>query len=216
MVRETGSTEWYGCSKETARCFGLVLDSTPSYLYEQKWTPPCCLSNLRKTARHVFSVLDEAGVRYWLEAGSLLGAMRSGDILPWDYDVDVGFVREDITRCRWLKKSQSKPVVDRKGFLWEKGTDGNLFKVSYSASNKIHVNLFPFYSKNGTMVKDSWFTSHKNMEFAESFLHPMSSIDFVGRSVPSPNNIRDFLEFKYGKGCIENPEYPDARKIKFP
>lgn len=35
-------------------------------------------------------MLDDAGVRYWLEAGSLLGAMRSGDVLPWDHDVDIG------------------------------------------------------------------------------------------------------------------------------
>ncbi|KAF7267291.1 hypothetical protein GWI33_019480 [Rhynchophorus ferrugineus] len=216
VIKENGMNEWYGCSKDTPRCFGTVLDSIPSYLYEKKWTPPCCISNLRKTARHVFSMLDEAGVRYWLEAGSLLGAMRSGDILPWDHNVDIGFVREDINRCRWLKKAQTKPIVDKKGFLWEKGTEGNLFRVFYSKINRINVNLFPFYSKNGTMAKDAWFTSHRNMEFPESFLHPMSSIDFVGRSVPSPNNIRDFLELKYGKGCIENPEYPDPNKIKFP
>jgi len=36
----------------------------------------------------------------------------------------------------------------------------------------------------------------------------MSSIEFAGRQVPSPNNIRDFLELKYYKGVIENPELP--------
>nr|CAH7742259.1 unnamed protein product [Callosobruchus chinensis] len=216
VVRETGLTEWYGCTKETPRCFGTVLDNMPSYLYEKKWTPPCCLSNLRKTARYIFNVLDEAGIRYWLEAGSLLGAMRSGDILPWDHDVDVGFVREDLARCHWLKKAKDRSVVDNKGFLWEKATGGNYYHVHFSKINKIHVNLFPFYSKNGTMVRDSWFTTHKNMEFPDNFLHPMSSIDFVGRSVPSPNNIRDFLEIKFGRGAIENPEYPDPAKLKFP
>ncbi|KAG5883704.1 hypothetical protein JTB14_007423 [Gonioctena quinquepunctata] len=216
VVRETGVTEWYGCTKETPHCFGTVLESMPSYLYENKWTPPCCLLNLRKTARHTFNMLDEAGIRYWLEAGSLLGAMRSGDILPWDHDVDVGFIRGDLTRCVWLNKAKDRPVTDPEGFLWEKATEGNFYRVYFSRINKIHVNLFPFYSRNGSMVKDSWFTSHRNMEFPENFLHPMSSIDFIGRSVPSPNNIRDFLELKFGKGAIENPEYPDPGKMKFP
>ncbi|CAH1995876.1 unnamed protein product [Acanthoscelides obtectus] len=216
VVKESGITEWYGCTKDTSRCFGTVLENMPSYLYEKKWTPPCCLSNLRKTARYTFGILDESGIRYWLEAGSLLGAMRSGDILPWDHDVDVGFVREDLTRCHWLKQAKDRPVIDNKGFLWEKATEGNYYHVHFSRTNKIHVNLFPFYSKNGTMVRDSWFTSHRNMEFPENFLHPMSSIDFVGRSVPSPNNIRDFLEMKYGSGAIENPEYPDPAKLRFP
>ncbi|CAG9860095.1 unnamed protein product [Phyllotreta striolata] len=216
VVRETGLTEWYGCTKDTSRCFGTILDSMPSYLYEKRWTPPCCLSNLRKTARHVFNMLDQNGVRYWLEAGSLLGAMRNGDILPWDHDVDVGFIREDSSRCEWLKKAKSRSVVDTKGFLWEKATEGNFFRVHFSKVNKIHVNLFPFFSKNGTMARDSWYTTHKNMEFPENFLHPMSSIEFVGRNVPSPNNIRDFLELKFGKGAIEIPEYPDPNKLKFP
>ncbi|XP_044263379.1 fukutin-related protein [Tribolium madens] len=216
VVRETGVTEWYGCTRETSRCFGTIIDLMPSYLYEGRWTPPCCLSNLRKTAKHVFNTLDEAGIRYWLEAGSLLGAMRSGDILPWDHDVDVGFNRDDLLRSPWLKKAKDKPVVDSKGFLWEKATGGNFYRVNYSKTNKMYVNLFPFYSKNGTMVKDSWFTSHKNMEFPENFLHPMSSIEFIGRQVPSPNNIRDFLELKFGKGAIENPEYPNPSRLPFP
>ncbi|XP_072390310.1 ribitol 5-phosphate transferase FKRP [Diabrotica undecimpunctata] len=216
VIRETGITEWYGCTKETERCFGTVIDAMPSYLYERRWTPPCCLANLRKTAKHTFSMLDETGIRYWLEAGSLLGAMRNGEILPWDHNVDVGFIREDLDRCSWLKMARSKSVLDPQGFLWEKATEGNFYRVHFSKTNSIHVNLFPFYSKNGTMTKDSWYTHHKNMEFPEIFLHPMSSIEFVGRSVPSPNNIRDFLELKFGKGAIETPEYPDPSKLKFP
>lgn len=216
VIREDDTVEWYGCKRDTARCFGPVIDLMPSYLYEGKWTPPCCLANLRKTALHVFSILDESGVRYWLESGSLLGAMRSGDILKWDYDVDIGFYRDDIPQCSWLQKAKSKPIVDKKGFVWEKATEGNFFRVVYSKSNRIFVNLFPFYNKNGTMAKDSWFTSHKNMEFPEQFLHPMSSIEFLGRYVPSPNNVRDFLEIKFGKGAIENPQYPQPSVLKFP
>lgn len=216
VILENGATEWYGCSRDTPRCFPPVVDSMPSYLYEGKWTPPCCLTNLRRTAKHVFNCLDDAGVRYWLENGSLLGAMRAGDVLPWDHDVDVGIYRDDVHKSMWLEKAKSKPVIDSKGFVWEKATEGNFFRVHFSKINRIHVNIFPFYLKNGTMVKDAWFTSHKNMEFSDRFLHPMSSIEFLGRHVPCPNNIRDFLEMKYGRGAIEKPRYPDRNKLKYP
>jgi fukutin-related protein len=76
-----------------------------------RWTPPCCLEALRKTARHVFAVLEEAGVRYWLEGGSLLGAMRHSDIIPWDYDVDIGMYEDDIARSVWLMRASTKAVV---------------------------------------------------------------------------------------------------------
>lgn len=43
--------EWYGCSRNTTRCFGTVFNDTPDYLYQGRWTPPCCLRVLRETAR---------------------------------------------------------------------------------------------------------------------------------------------------------------------
>ncbi|KAJ8879733.1 hypothetical protein PR048_020341 [Dryococelus australis] len=217
VVRETGSVEWYGCTRDVPRCFGTVIGDMPQYLLEGKWTPPCCLAGLRRTARHVFDNLEASGVRYWLEGGSLLGAMRSGDILPWDYDVDVGIYRDDIPHCSWLVRAQVQSVVDDEGFVWEKATEGDFYRVQYSRANHLHVDLFPFYERNGTMTKDTWFPTHKqDREFPEHFLRPLASIEFVGRLVPTPNNIRDFLEFKFGRGAIENPEYPDPNKLKFP
>ncbi|KAL3288858.1 hypothetical protein HHI36_003305 [Cryptolaemus montrouzieri] len=213
LVMREGRTEWYGCNRETPKCFEEVLDSTPSYLYENKWTPPCCLANLRKTAKYVLDILDQFGIRYWLEAGSLLGAVRSGDILPWDHNVDIGFINDDSNRCKWLQIAQNRSIVDDKGFFWEKVKTGNLFRVYFSKYNKIFINLFPFFRKNNTMSRDLYHDSRRNMEFADNYLHPMSSIEFVGRNVPCPNNVRNFLEFKFGKGCIENPEYPDPKKL---
>ncbi|XP_011298948.1 fukutin-related protein [Fopius arisanus] len=206
VVRATGSVDWYGCSRETQRCFGSIVNGVPSYLYQNRYTPPCCLAGLRKVAHHVFDNLERAGIRYWLEGSSLLGAMKNGDILPWDYQVEVGVNRDDLNRCPWLVKAKNKPIADNYGYVWEKATEGQFFKVQFSNSNRLHVNLLPFYVKNGTMMRDSWFS--KNRDFPEQFLHPMSSIEFAGRQVPSPNNIRDFLEINYYKGVVENPELP--------
>ncbi|XP_065337033.1 ribitol 5-phosphate transferase FKRP [Cloeon dipterum] len=218
VIRENGKVEWYGCSKKSQRCFGTVVDDTPEYLMSGRWTPPCCLEALRKTARHVFSALEEAGVRYWLEGGSLLGAMRHNDIIPWDYDVDIGIYEDDISRSTWLTRASTRAVVDDKGFLWEKAqpSEGAFFRVHYSQSNRLHVDIFPFRSTpDGKMTKDFWFPTHpQDCEFPEHFLHPISSISFAGRKVSAPNNVRDFLELKFGKGAIENPQYPNPHLMK--
>ncbi|XP_043284312.1 fukutin-related protein isoform X2 [Venturia canescens] len=206
VTRAGNSVEWYGCSRETPRCFGSVINGIPSYLHQNRYTPPCCLAGLRKVAHHVFEKLEEFGIRFWLEGSSLLGAMRNGDLLPWDHQIDIGVNRDDLDRSPWLVKARNKPIIDHHGFVWEKATEGQFFKVQYSKVNRLHVNILPFYSKNGTMTRDSWFL--KNCDFPEQFLHPMSSIEFAGRQVPSPNNIRDFLEIKYYTGVIENPQIP--------
>lgn len=216
VIQVSGETEWYGCTKHTPRCFGTVVDDTPSYLYVGRWTPPCCLEALRKTTRHVLNILHKSNVRHWLEGGSLLGAARSGDIIPWDYDVDIGIYQDDITKCSWLRKAAEQSTEDDEGFIWEKATEGDFFRVQYSKTNRLHVDIFPFYVKGNKMTKNTWLKTHRqDMEFPESFLRPTTTISFVGMQAAAPNNIRDFLELKFGEGVIESPKYPNPDKLKY-
>ncbi|GIX93773.1 fukutin-related protein [Caerostris darwini] len=216
IIFPASRVEWHGCNKNTVRCFGTVINSMPDYLFEGRWTPPCCLEHLRQTARYVFGILEKCEVRYWLEGGSLLGAVRTGDIIPWDYDIDIGIYKEDIQKCEWLKNSLQQSIVDIHGFMWQKAHEGDFIRVQFSQTNHLHVDIFPFYSRNGTMTKDTWFTDHRqDTEFPEHFLKPLYLIKFVGMTVSAPNNYREFLELKFGKGVIENPEYPNPTLMKF-
>ena len=42
--------------------------------------------------RIVKEILDESGIDYWLDHGTLLGAFRDGKIIEWDRDIDFGVV----------------------------------------------------------------------------------------------------------------------------
>nr|XP_021405430.1 fukutin-related protein [Lonchura striata domestica] len=212
-VLPDGGRRWHGCGKETARCFGTVRAQSPEYLLAGRWTPPCCLRALRATARHVLAQLEAAGVRHWLEGGSLLGAVRHGDIVPWDYDVDVGLYRDDVPKCRWLAAvaASGRPLEDPDGFLWEKAAEGEFYRVHFSRANRLHVDLWPFYVRPGAavMTKDTWLGHRQDVEFPERFLVPLGAVPFVGVVAKAPNDPRAFLEFKFGPGAIENPEYPN-------
>lgn len=167
----------------------------------------------------MISVLESCNVRYWLEGGSLLGAVRNSSIIPWDYDIDLGIYKEDIKKCEILRLATTNPVKDEEDFLWETATEGQFLRVNYSPTNRLHVDLFPFYSRRGVMTKNTWFDDHpQDREFNETFLKPMEKMLFLDLYVNVPNNPRKFLEFKFGKGVIERPEYPnpDLVKLKFP
>jgi hypothetical protein len=202
---------YYGCDKNTERCYDSVINDIPDFLARGKWTPPCCLKALRETADHVVKMLNSANVRYWLEGGSLLGAARAGDIIPWDTSVDIGIYKEDIPKCSKLVKTGNYEYADENGFLWEKAEEGEFFRVYYSRTNRNFVQIFPFYSKNGVMTKDFWFKTHKqDIPFPEHYLKPMSFIHFIGKNVSAPNDVKAFLELKFGNGVIENLQYPNG------
>ena len=54
--------------------------------------PWCC----HAAYRHILSSLEAAaaqfGLQYQLESGSCLGAVKLNNFIPWDIDIDIGFL----------------------------------------------------------------------------------------------------------------------------
>jgi phosphorylcholine metabolism protein LicD len=49
-----------------------------------------------ETAVFTHELLTKHGIVHWLDYGSLLGAVRGGELIPWDNDVDFGFLGSDL------------------------------------------------------------------------------------------------------------------------
>lgn len=47
-------------------------------------------------------ICDLEGIHFYLLSGSLLGAVRHGGMIPWDDDVDIGFLYDDWYKIRKL------------------------------------------------------------------------------------------------------------------
>jgi len=81
-----------------------------------------------KNLREIKEVFDELGIRYWLDYGTLLGAVREGKIIEWDYNMDLGMLDD-----HWKRSVFAFHKLKKRGFQvrikdWQ--IDNNFFERS--------------------------------------------------------------------------------------
>ena len=90
---------------------------------------------------------DENGLKYSLCGGTLLGAVRHKDFIPWDDDVDVFLSRADYKRLHELVKK--KPIG--KNYRLESLQNGKLFLP------------FAKITDTSTKIKEKYYTNNKHL-----------------------------------------------------
>lgn len=68
--------------------------------------------------KQICAYCDANDLEYYLAFGTLLGAVRHKDIIPWDYDIDIMMPRPDFNRLLQMTKEQ--PIAENLTvFSWE-------------------------------------------------------------------------------------------------
>lgn len=111
---------------------------------------------LLEIAKEVKRVCDENGIQYFLDSGTLLGAVRHKGFIPWDDDLDIGMMRRDYEKfCEiapeclkddyYLQTWENDPYyalpfakVRKKHTVYVEN------KASKSAMNGFYVDIFPY------------------------------------------------------------------------
>lgn len=76
--------------------------------------------------KRIHEVCVEHNIKYWLDYGTLLGAVRHDGFIPWDDDMDISMMRED-----YEKFCKIAPDVLGEEFFWQTRHTDPLFFNEY-------------------------------------------------------------------------------------
>lgn len=114
---------------------------------------------------HDFDVFCQAhDLHYWMDAGTLLGAVRHGGFIPWDDDVDLCMPREDFNRLLTLQaelpdsmhlESHSDNVRNNRTISRLRHRYSTIIEPGIAEPQGLFVDVFPVdnYNPDGTLPK---------------------------------------------------------------
>lgn len=135
--------------------------------------------------------LEGVGVRAFLVDGTLLGAVREGDFIAHDTDIDLGVFISEHTPMIVL-------AMKRAGFTHER-TLGRLnhgYELSFRRKG-IRVDLFFYYKDATGFYHAAWVKRRTPIRYRYDRFS-LAPLEFRGRTFLAPSPVEGFLVTKYG------------------
>lgn len=151
-----------------------------------------------KILSEAIEILNSIDINPWIQDGTLLGAVREGDIIDWDFDMDLGVYSHEwsqeaeilLIKNNYILKNSYNTLEDRLHLKWSK--DG------------IQFDIFLYYEYDENYVYHGVTQEHalsegKKYIFLYKNNFTFTKIDLLGYSLTAPFPPEDFLIQKYGE-----------------
>jgi LicD family len=153
---------------------------------------------------------------HWLDYGSLLGAVRCNALIPWDEDVDFGCLGDDFGVLKSLG-----PETEEEGFHLDL-SDPKLVRIAYSLTNLQHVDVFPWFERDGILTTGSHDGFYlpgmfDRDAFPVRYIENLETVRLSDEEFPAPSPVRPFLiQHRYGEDYMAPQRWPSITNILVP
>lgn len=183
--------------------------------------PPANKAVLLDMMQKIHEAFTKNNLKYFVDGGSLLGAVRHHGIIPYDDDIDIGVLDRDFERVIPLldvvfKDDPLKVLLER--------TNKDMIKVAVSGmwmknleTGQIYgtptIDIFK-YTRAGDIIKLVNLRDRRrfpNCYYIKNELFPLKEYKFNHITILGANNPLGYLYRYYGNDCLTNYKI-DMRK----
>ena len=179
--------------------------------------PPCCLTMKNRMLKTIHGIAREAQIPYQINTGTLLGAIKFKDAIPWDFDDDAFFRNNDNDIFK-----RNKQRMRRLGL-------SPAFKHIFNKSGSIRRRNYMDMNGQGGFVLDLWGVDPLPTLASEAKLQKLPNNlvcfvnghfqitikDFLNRDKKNENNNEDVKNSNYINSLIDNNHYKDISPFDF-
>ena len=160
--------------------------------------------------KEIIPYLEKWKVRYWAHAGTLLGCVRHEGIIPWDDDIDFGYI-DDGNIEDLIKDLKNNDYQINFEYIGIKINLKYGFHIVNKNDNNLFLDMFKFTKENDMLMQTieankKW--PKENYYYDEVF--PLKVCKFNNIYLPIPNKIDEICKKFY------KDDYMDVFYINFP
>ena len=178
--------------------------------YRQCFSPPEILVGDKILIQDINKILKKLKIPYWLDGGSLIGALRHKSFIPWDDDIDLCTFEKDFVP----KREQFKKAVEALGykFEWGKGTLDTYYQIFFTRKNYYKILMDAYNWSENKAKKNTTRYMKKPQPYLDILIFVRKSrgkCNYKGNYWKIKNlNISDILPVKHKRLFNKNIPVP--------
>ncbi|KAG1659186.1 hypothetical protein GQR58_022661 [Nymphon striatum] len=160
--------------------------------------PTCCYDTMSHSLKFFAEFMQKHNISYEIDSGSVLGAIKLSDMMPWDLDGDIAMMNDDYQK-----------VYDHKAEFIKAGLAPRAWRISKCCDKNGHFSPQGYFKIGDPLyfeVFGNKIPLSTDVYLPEELLGQHTKMVVHGITVNSQPNPGLFVRNRYGKECYKHSQ----------